>query len=206
MRLVFDIQAARAGNGCPALFEEPRQDVCLLDLHKEIDVCVTLLQFVDSLLIADHTAHQRDQQITAPGFGMLEQSKLVMRFLFRRFAHAACIEYHQVGLLHAALFPAQLFENGLDALGVSLVHLAANGPDVVFPMRNTGGRGHDLCPSPSIVCWSRMYPCFRASRTLSKVGIIAHTSSVSYGICRAASWGLGVFCSMPFCPLVVSLF
>src|SRR5215472_6731559 len=79
-----------------------------------------------------------------------------MGFFFWRFAHAACIEYHQVGLFHAALFPTQLFEDGLDALRVSLVHLAANGPDVVFPTRNTGGRGHSLRPSPSIGYLSRI--------------------------------------------------
>ncbi len=136
------LKAAMVGE----IFEEVRQNISLLDLHEEVDVWVAFLQIVDGLLVADHTAHECDQQVIAPGLSMFELGELVMRLLFWCFAHAAGIEHHQVSLVHAGLFPAQSFEDGLDALGVSLVHLAANGPDVIFPPCNTGGRGHVFAP------------------------------------------------------------
>jgi len=70
--------------------------------------------------------------------------KLVVRLLFWRLTHATRIEDHEVSLIHACFFPTQFIEDGLDALGISLVHLTANGPDVVFPSRNTGG--HRVAP------------------------------------------------------------
>src|SRR6266487_6124379 len=107
---------------------------------------ITFAQVIDSLLIADHAAHHCDKQIAAFGLGMFQLSKLIMGLLFGRFAHATRIEDHEVSLIHAGFFPTQFIEDGLDALGVSLVHLAANSPDVIFPSRNTGGRGHRVAP------------------------------------------------------------
>ncbi len=119
---------------------------------------VAFLQFVDGFLVTDHATHEGNKKVVAPGLGMFEKGQLVMGFLFWRFAYAACVEYHQVGLIHVGLFPTQFFEDGLDALGVSLVHLAANGPDVIFPVGDAGGYGHDICSSPSI---GSVLPCDR---------------------------------------------
>ncbi len=107
---------------------------------------VAFAQFVDGLLVADHAAHESDKQVAAFCLGMFQHGKLVVRLLFWRFTHAARIEYHEVSLIHARLLPAQFIEHGLDALGISLVHLAPNGPDMVFPARNTAGRGHRVAP------------------------------------------------------------
>ncbi len=103
---------------------------------------IAFAQFVDSLLIADHTAHHSHKQVTALRLGMFQQSKLVMRLLFGRFTHATRIEDHEVGLIHTRLFPTHFIKHGLNALGIGLVHLTPHGPDMILAPCNTAGRGH----------------------------------------------------------------
>ncbi len=106
---------------------------------------IAFAQFVDGLLVADHAAHHGDQQIAAFRLGVFQQRELVMRLLLRRLAHAARIEYDEVGLLHTRLFPAHFVEERLDALRVRLVHLAPHRPDMILPSRNAGSRcGHRI--------------------------------------------------------------
>src|SRR6266568_2752858 len=111
---------------------------------------IALAQLVDGLLVPDHAAHKCHQQIAALRLGMLQLGKLVVCLLFRRFTHTTGIEDHEIGLVHTCLFPAQFIKHGLDALRISLVHLAANRPDMVFPACNSSSsRGHSVA-SPSI--------------------------------------------------------
>ena len=108
---------------------------------------IAFTQFIDSLLVADHAAHQCHKEITALQLGVFKLCELVVRFFLRSFTHAARIQDHEVCLIHAGLFPAQFVQDGLDALRIGLVHLTANSPDVVFASCDIR-RGHRFA-SPS---------------------------------------------------------
>ena len=47
---------------------------------------------------------------------MFQLGELVVRFFLWRFTHATGIEDYEVSLVHTGLFPAQFFEDSLDAL------------------------------------------------------------------------------------------
>src|SRR5712692_9641342 len=130
---------------------------------------IAFAQLVDGLLIANHAAHQCHQQITALRLGLFEQGKLVVRLLFWCLTHAARIEHHKICLIHVGLFPTHFIQHGLDALRISLVHLATNRPDMVFPACNRRCRGHPVA-SPSIngIDWCKLWSYF-AIPLLSRV-------------------------------------
>src|SRR5690348_2372198 len=66
---------------------------------------------------------------------MAQQRKLAVRLLLRLLAHAARIEHDEIRLVHALyFFPTQRVEDAGDALRVRHVHLAADGPDVIFAL------------------------------------------------------------------------
>ncbi len=130
---VSEVDAALAGDWGPAVFEEAGEDVGVFDFEEEVDDGIALLEVVDGALVADHAAHHGDEEIGTRALGVFEQGKLAVGALLGLFADTARVEHDEIGGVYAGGFvPAEAVEDAGDALGVGLVHLAADGPDVVF--------------------------------------------------------------------------
>src|SRR6266700_149812 len=104
---------------------------------------------------------------------MLQLGKLVVCLLLWCLTYTAGIEYHQVGLIHTCLFPTQFLKHRLDALGIGLVHLATNSPDMIFPTRNTGGCGHRMVPLRASMVWTGRAPAIGASTRHNILGLLS---------------------------------
>src|SRR5579883_192939 len=113
---------------------------------------IALFQLVDGLLVPNHAAHQGDQEVVALFFGAAQVGQLVMCFFFRGLADATGIQHYQVRLIHRGLFPPQFIQHRLNALRVSLIHLTANGPDMIFSTWNRGYRHFSASPQASVAC------------------------------------------------------
>src|SRR5258705_2078245 len=136
-----EVYAALAGQRRPALFEELRPDVRFFDLEEEVHDRVAPLEVVDGALVADHAAHHGDQQILAVALGVGEQRQLAVRFLCGLLADATRVEHDEVGGFERGdLFPAESVQDAGDPLRVGLVHLAADGPDMVSAVGDAHAR------------------------------------------------------------------
>src|SRR3990170_3855266 len=131
----------------------------LLRAGEDVDEGVAALELVG--LQADHAAHDGDSELLALAAQLLQRAQLADRPLLGVVADRAGVEDDQVGLLRPGrLRPAEATEAGGQLLGVRLVHLAADGPDVVAHTRSStnkaGGSSASLyASSVSLLRWRR---------------------------------------------------
>ena len=96
---------------------------------------------------ADKTAHDGDDQFRPPAFEPLELAELIVRLVLRLLPDNAGVEDNDIGLLNFRLgLVAVFFELDGETAGVRLVHLTADGPNMVCAVHIEKKESRDLPP------------------------------------------------------------
>ncbi len=108
---------------------------CFAGSHEDIDKGVGVEQLLAGF-DANHAAHQCHFAVRLGLFPGLEAAQFTNRLIFGGLAHHAGVEHDQIGIIHLFGWAvADLFQFGGDVVAVGDVHLAADGPDVIFVVR-----------------------------------------------------------------------
>jgi hypothetical protein len=117
--------------GTPSLSGESDKTFHVRRAQEEIDEREATLEARG--ILADQATHDHEGRLRVLAFEWLEGTEASDRFVFGTLSHYAGVQEHQVGLRRPARGgPSQGVELFCDSPGVGLVHLAADGPDVVL--------------------------------------------------------------------------
>ena len=100
--------------------------------HEHIDKGIAIEQLLAGL-DADHAAHERDSAVRFGAFPGFEAAQLAGCLVFGALADDTRVEHDHVGVVElVGGAVADLFKLGGHVVGIGHVHLAADGPNVVF--------------------------------------------------------------------------
>ena len=111
--------------------DELHDAVELLRPGEDIDLREALLKVIG--FEADHAAHERDLESGLLALEFADAAELGVGAVLGVLAHAAGVEHDDVGSLDAVgRFEADAVEARCELFAICLVHLAADGPEVVL--------------------------------------------------------------------------